>query len=215
VADATNIPVQPTDSSTPSSPFKSGAGFLATSTGKLVVGGTALLVLLVIVGASATLLTSGCSASMFKSGGVKVTSAPGQSPGTTVVVAEAVPVANPPAKPLTSSFTFRNVFAPSVKPPIRWIPEPTVVTESSDSDTPSNSTSPTVAPVTTLSLDAIVTEGDAHKGRFKWNGVSYTAGKGETIDGSPWKVLDVLPASCLMLYGDVQETIVVGQTITK
>ncbi len=53
------------------------------------------------------------------------------------------------------------------------------------------------------------------QGVFVWNGVTYTEGAGGTIDSSPWKVLEVNSDSVVMLYGDTQVTLTVGQGVSK
>jgi hypothetical protein len=217
VADATNTPVDPLVPGAPEPAKKGGSGFLATTMGKIVVVAIALLVLAGIAGAIALMLAAGGVTGWLKSGSVSVEPA---SATNSSVATQTVPPVNPAEKPLTSTFTFRNIFAPSIKPPVTPTPETTetaTTTSSSSTTTPTTSTttSSTVSPASTLVLNAIVTVGDAHKGSFTLNGVPYIAGNGETIDSSPWKVLEVGTDSVLMLYGDDQVTIAVGQTISK
>ncbi len=50
---------------------------------------------------------------------------------------------------------------------------------------------------------------------FVWNGTTYTAGAGEVIGSSPWKVVEVGTDSVVMLYGDTQVTLSLGQGISK
>ena len=72
MADATNAPVQPPESGAPAPGAKSSSGFLATTTGKIVVGVVALLVLLAIAGAIVVMLASGGVARLLNSGSVTV-----------------------------------------------------------------------------------------------------------------------------------------------
>lgn len=217
MADATNTPVQPPDSGVSAPPAKRASGFLATTAGKIVVGVGALVVLLGILGAVFVMLGSGGLTGAVKSGATATALTATTSSASAPVPVEAVPVANPAELPLRSTFTFRNVFAPSVKPTFAAV-EPTAAVETAVNPevVPSTDvTSPTVEPQSTLVLTSIVTEGDAHKGVFTLDGVTYTAGNGETIGSSPWKVLVVGTDSVDMLYGDAPVTIAVGQGITK
>ena len=194
-------------------------GFLSTTVGKVVVAGVALLFLLVIAGTIIfMLLAGGGISSLLGRGGVTTTTSTSQSSVTTSVAVDAVPIVNPEQKPLSASFTFRNVFAPSIKPPIVPVVATETATAASTTTTTTSSspdTSPTVVVTSTLFLVDIITEGDAHKGVFTLNGVSYTAGNGETINSSAWKVIEVGTDSVLMLYGDDQVTIAIGQGVTK
>ena len=204
MADATNIPVQPPDSDAPVSEKKSGAGFLATTTGKVVVGVVALVVLLAIAGVIVGMFASGGVTGWLKSGAVVVKSTTTTSSVAATAPAGAAPIVEPSQKPLSSSFTFRNVFAPSIKPPV----QPAAETSSSTSSGSTNS------PDTLYLIDIVSVDGES-QGVFVWNGVTYTAGPGEVIDSSPWKVLEVGTDSVLMLFGDTQVTLTLGQGISK
>jgi hypothetical protein len=203
VADATNAPVQPPESGAPAPGAKSSSGFLATTTGKIVVGVVALLVLLAIAGAIVVMFASGGVAGLLNSGTVTVKSTTVTASVTTTSAAGTAPVLEPSQKPLTSSFTFRNVFAPSIKAPVA----PSAETSSSTSGS-------TNSPDTLYLIDIVSADG-VMKGVFVWNGVTYTEGAGGTIDSSPWKVLEVNSDSVVMLYGDTQVTLTVGQGVSK
>jgi len=203
VADATNAPVQPPESGAPAPGAKSSSGFLATTTGKIVVGVVALLVLLAIAGAIVVMFASGGVAGLLNSGTVTVKSKTVTASVTTTSAAGTAPVLEPSQKPLTSSFTFRNVFAPSIKAPVA----PSAETSSSTSGS-------TNSPDTLYLIDIVSADG-VMKGVFVWNGVTYTEGAGGTIDSSPWKVLEVNSDSVVMLYGDTQVTLTVGQGVSK
>ena len=45
--------------------------------------------------------------------------------------------------------------------------------------------------------------------------MTYIAGAGEQLGDSPWEVISVDSNSAVVLYGDEQVTLVVGQEITK
>jgi hypothetical protein len=179
----------------------------------MVVGGVALLVLLGIAGAILAVFASG----LLNSGSVATTSTTTKSSVGASTQVGAVAIVYPPEKPLQSTFTFRNIFAPTVKPAI--VPtESTTPAETPTETVPSTDvTSPTVEPVSILTLVRIRQVGDAHVGDFTLDGTAYDGvGNGGTIGSSPWKVIEVLDDnSCLMLYGDAQQTITVGQSISK
>jgi hypothetical protein len=117
-------------------------------------------------------------------------------------------IVEPTQKPLSASFTFRNVFAPSIKTPV---PPSAEASSSSNSSSTAGSTD---SPDTLYLIDIVSTDGES-QGVFVWNGVTYTEGAGGTIDSSPWKVLEVGKDSVLMLYGDTQVTLTLGQGISK
>jgi len=178
-------------------------GFLTTTTGKLVVGGVALLLVLGAIGAAvAYFFMSGAV-----DGSVQVTP-PVQSSTTTSesVGATETPV-NPEERSLASTFTFRNVFAPSVK----------ATYETTATTTDSAETSGTIpdVPANTLYLQAILSEDGEPVAVFVWNGETYSVSEGEQVGDSPWKVLQINSDSALMLYGDSQVTLSVGQGMSK
>lgn len=186
---------------------KSG-GFLSTTTGKLVIGGVALIAVLVLLGVvafvfftffasppSTTTTTAVTTTKVVKSGSATATVAP----------------TNPPEPPLSSTFTFRNIFAPTVKNP--------GANGTSSSSSSSSSTSSTAAvpslPADTLLLESVQTVDGVKQATFVWNGQRYTVTAGQQVDGSPWKVLSIGSSSCVMLYGDQRVTLSVGQAAGK
>jgi type IV pilus biogenesis protein PilP len=170
--------------------------FLTSSTGRLIIGGILLFVVIVVAGTFAFFFLVNAG----NNGGVPVAPAPGAgSQPTTAVV---VPT-NPPEQPLEDTFTFRNVFAPTVKPPAE-------VVASSESSETSSATS-TNGPEDTLILKSIQVEDGVQKATFEWNGAEYTVAEGDTVDSSPWKVLEISSDSVVMLFGDSRVTLTVGQ----
>lgn len=115
-----------------------------------------------------------------------------------------LPVTEPQEKPLESTFSFRNVFAPTVK-------RPTVVTLKSSG----SSTSTLNVPADTLYLVSIDEVNGERMASFIWNGATYQLGEGDTLTGTPWKVLDIRSDSVVMLYGDTEVTLTVGQGLSK
>jgi hypothetical protein len=160
---------------------------------------------LAIAGVIIVIFAFGGVAGYLKSGGVVVTSTTAVSSVSATASATAAPVVEPPEKPLTSSFTFRNVFAPSIKAPV----PPSAETNSATSSSGSTNSKDTLYLIDIVSNDA------GRQGVFVWNGETYTEGDGAVIASSPWKVLKVNADSVLMLYGDTQVTLTLGQGISK
>lgn len=189
----------------PSLPAESGgktgfAGFISTTLGKLVIGGVLVLVLAGILGAIAVFY-------LFSQADSLVNEAISPAPGSiqTSSVAEVAP-AEREAPRLEDTFTFRNIFAPTVKPSV-----PESDTASGDgTGTPGAS-----VPQDTLFLESVsVIDGDT-VATLTWNGTTFVVGEGEDLEGTPWRVLDINGASVTMLYGDTSVTLTVGQALGK
>ena len=178
-------------------------GFLNTSTGKLVVGGIALVLVLAAVGAAVFYFVFGGSVS----GSVEVVNNPTPSASQNSSATTEAPV-NPPERSLASTFTFRNIFAPTVKKTYE-------VTATTTSESGTASETAVDVPADTLYLQAIISENGEPKAVFIWNDATYTVGEGEQVGTSPWKVLQINSDSVLMLYGDSQVTLSVGQGVGK
>lgn len=200
MADVTNPPVQPPDAGVPA-PDQKKPGFFSTTAGKVVLGLIGLFVLLSIVGVIVLMVAFGGLATFLKSGDVTVTTSTTTSV-TTTSGAEAVPILEPAEAPLSASFTFRNVFAPSIKPPVPPAAEASSTAGSTDSPD-------------TLYLTDIVSTDSGRNAVFVWNGTTYTLPEGGTIPGTPWKVVSIGTDSVVMLYGDSQVTLTLGQGISK
>lgn len=176
---------------------KSGSvAFLSTSTGRVVMAGVVLFIILVAVGAIAFFfLLNGAKPPQVtpttSGGGVK-------SSTTTPVVAPT----SPPETRLDETFTFRNIFAPSVSPP--------VAPSSTTTDT-SGTGGSGVGAKDTLFLESITRDSGERVAKFSWNGTAYDVREGEQVDGSPWQVITLGSDSALMLFGDSKITLSVGQ----
>jgi len=177
-------------------------GFLGTTTGKLVIGGVALLLVLGAIGAAvAYFFMSGAV-----DGSVQVTTPPQSTSSASGSITSTETPVNPAERSLASTFTFRNVFAPSVK-----------ATFETTATTASSATSGTVpnVPRNTLLLQDIVSQDGKPVAVFVWNGETYSVNEGERVGDSPWKVVQINSDSVLMLYGDSQVTLSVGQGVSK
>lgn len=182
------------------------AGFLNTTTGKLVVGGIAVLLVLVAIGAAAYffVLGGGTSDSVEQPVPAQTGTTQGSGESTETPV-------EPPERSLASSFTFRNVFAPTVKRTYETTEGATDGGSTETSDTGSGAS----VPADTLFLQSIGSENGEPVAVFIWNNETYTVAEGEQVGSSPWKVLQINSDSVLMLYGDSQVTLSVGQGVSK
>lgn len=195
--------VDPSASPGESSAADSKVGFLSTTTGKLVVGGIALVLVLGAVGAAVFyfILGGAVTGAVDQAINTQTSSTVSTSSATTEV-----PV-SPSERSLASTFTFRNVFAPTVKKTF----EASATTGSTDATTTAGSD----VPADTLFLQSIISENGARAAVFIWNGQTYTVGEGEQVGSSPWKALQINSDSVLMLYGDSQVTLSIGQGVGK
>lgn len=174
------------------------AGFLSTTLGKLVIGGVLLVVLLGILGTIAIVFffsqANDAIQEGLNTGGIVTT----QTAGTVEVPTER------PAPRLSDHFTFRNIFRPTVKPSV----------PPSESATASDSV-PVNLPPDTLFLQGIAVVDGEPQGTFIWNGATFTAGEGDVLEGTPWKVLSLDGVTAVMLFGDSRVTLTVGQATGK
>ncbi len=177
-------------------------GFLSTTIGKLVVGGIALVVILGIIGFIVAYFF--LSASVDDMVGGIVVSPPPVAEST--VTPDAAPV-EPDVPDLEETFTFRNIFAPTVK----------VVSSSSSTDgtTTDPSTPPSDLPANTLFLMEISVVDGVETARFLWNGTEYLANEGDQLGDTPWSVVSIDATSVTMLYGDTRVVVSLGQGVTK
>ena len=200
------------------------AGFFATTTGKLVVGAVALIVVVLVVGAIAwAFLFNSGSAGSPQTQTQTIVPAVSSTASGSASAANPAPIVEPEETPLGTTFTFRNVFAPTLKEEFP-APEPAASTSTSSTSTSSGSssssgsttTSSTVkVPADTLYLQSIQTESGSKTATFVWNGSTYTLKEGESIPNSPWKVLTIGSSSVVMLFGDTQVTLSTGQGLNK
>lgn len=185
--------------------------FLATSTGRIVViGGALVAVIIIAVVVGLFVINSG----FFGQGGAAVVEQPVPVGGIASKSASetGAPIVDPPSKPLESSFTFRNVFAPTLKRPT----EATLTVGGSSTSGSSSTSSDTVnVPDDTLFLESIQTTNGEKTATLIWNDQKYTVGEGDTIADTPWKVLEINDESVVMLYGDTEVTLTVGQGLSK
>ncbi len=122
----------------------------------------------------------------------------------------------PPAVDLKRVFTFRDIFDPLLVP----IPDPSVdetigpdglpVTgvPGTDPDDPA-----VTLPPDTLFLRDIVSVDGVTAAVLYLDGQTYNLAVGGEISGTPWRVQSISGRTVVMLYGDVQVTLSVGQGV--
>lgn len=184
-------------------------GFLSTATGKIVAIVVGLGVLGIIAGVAVAIV-------LYVFGNQVVDEIQTQIEQSPVTAESATSTASVEAKtPATKVsnadvFTFRDIFSPLIEPEV-------VASASSTTPSTTTTTTDTVTPTNpgTLYLDGVVTEDGVLKAQLRYNGSSYSLAPGGVIPNSPWQVLRVSTSSVVMLYGDVQVTLGVGQGITK
>lgn len=194
---------------TPGAPGDKKPGFMSTPGGKMVaiILGLCVIGIVIGIGIAFALATFGEKAVEDLAANLQESQAATQS-----ATATGTPEADKtPAQEVANKdvFTFRDVFEPILKKEVK---ESATTTSSVTPNVPDSQT-PTVN--NTLYLDGVITENGILKAKLRYNGQSYTLAAGGTIPNSPWEVLRVSSTSVIMLYGDVQVTISVGQGITK
>ena len=185
-----------------------GAGF--SRGGKLAIGAVLLLLILAVAAGAFFVFFGGSS------GSTQIPLAP-QSVGAEQALAQSSPAATAPASsqptitpvepaevPLTDVFTFRDIFEPLAKAP-----------STTSSTTTTTTTETTETSNNTILLQDIISENGEPHAVLVWNGTTYTLAEGEQVGDSPWSVLEIDSDSVIMLYGDVQVSLSIGQAITK
>jgi len=181
--------------------------------GKVAIGAVLLLLILAVAAGAFFVFVGGSSDS------TEVPTAPDPA-GLEQAVAQTAPApaptssevtvtpVEPPETPLTDVFTFRDIFEPLAKAPA------TTSGSTTTSGTPTGGGTTTTS-ANTILLQDITSENGEPKAVLVWNGTTYTVGEGEQVDDSAWEVLSIGTDSVVMLYGDVQVTLSIGQAITK
>ena len=190
------------------------ANLLTSTVGKVIIGVVALVLVLVVIGVALWFFmfaTPADQAAQVTNRAVNPAGATATS--ATADPAGATPITDPQEKPLESTFTFRNVFAPTLKRPT---PESVIESITAPATSTSGSSSTDVkVPADTLYLVSIQTVDGAKTASFIWNGATYSLGEGDTLSGTPWKVVEIGDSSVVMLYGDTQVSLSTGQGLSK
>jgi type IV pilus biogenesis protein PilP len=188
-------------------------GFFATVAGKATAIGAVVIVAVIAAAAVYFFVISPSSSSAPPSGGAAVTPASGGSLVSSVSAdpTQQEPIVDPPEKPLESTFTFRNVFAPTLK---MQMPLPVVTPSATTTSSSTTSSTPSV-PADTLFLQSIQTVNGRTTATFIWNGATYVLAKGDAIPNTPWELISIGETSVVMQFGDVQVTLTTGEGLSK
>lgn len=171
-------------------------GFFATTLGKIVLIGGAVVLLLAIITVVAAIVLGALGVGLFQEAvnetpGVIATPTTG-SPMTTAAVA-AVPVIEN-----SEVFTPRDPFQPVV------IPASAIEVEAGGASADDDNT---------LTLLEIIEENGVRRAVLRLGATNYTLSAGERLDTTPWKVVSIGTTSVTMLYGDSQIVLTVGQGV--
>lgn len=187
-------------------------GLLASTGGKVVaifIGLGAIAALVGIIAMIFLFVLKPGDADKFEVVDQTPQSSTGSPTGSTTSTA---PVAAAPAKPTEpvankEVFTFRDIFEPLLKE------VPADETPGTDGGSATDTETPMADNV--LYVTDIVSENGDLKVVCTLNGQTYTLGEGESIPGTPWKVLRITSTQVTFLYGDVLVYLSIGQGITK
>lgn len=168
---------------------------------KLIVG--AALLIGVALAAGAVFLLFGQGASTDSSDSFVAVAQNGTPPASTTSPPSGSTPQPPSEVAIDEVFTFRDIFVPLVKP----------ATSSQTSTQPPTPTGTNSS--NTILLQDITVENGENTVVLVWNGTTYHSQEGDQIDSSAWKVLQIGTDSVVMLYGDTQVVLSVGQAITK
>lgn len=205
------LPAQPIEGAP-----ESKGSFLSTPRGKIIVIAAAIIGFLVVAGIVAALVFTFVikdaedSADGLASGGQSQVSTSTTDPADDPEI-----IVEPALVPLSDLFTFRDIFDPLLTPVSTGTDGTgtggTGIGGTGGTGTP-GSTTFTGAPDTLYLLDIVVEDG-VSKGVFSLNGAEHRLAQGETISATPWQVLSIGSSSVVMLYGDSQVTLSVGQGV--
>ncbi len=181
-------------------------GFMSTTLGKVVVIGGAAFAFLVIAGLVVfAVITFVFVDTVNEAGDAIITGIEQDAAGDVSSTETTMAAVEPDAVPLSSIFTFRDIFDPLMKP------EPA----EEDTGTAGPDGEGVVTEPDTLYLQDIVVDNGVSMAVLWYNSTAYTLPAGGVIPETPWQVLSVGADSVVMLYGDTQVTLVIGQGVAS
>ncbi|MHB9003203.1 MAG: hypothetical protein ACYC6C_03960 [Coriobacteriia bacterium] len=200
------LPAEPLEVASEANP-----NFLSTSRGKIIVIAAAVVGFLVIAGIVAalvfTFVIKDAAQDALTDGQIsQVTTS------TAPVADDAQIIVEPALVPLSDLFTFRDIFDPLLTPVVTGDGTGTG-TGGGTTGTGTDGTGTFTGVANTLYLLDIVVEDGVTKAVMSLNGAEYRLARGETIPDTPWQVLSIGSSSVVMLYGDSQVTLSVGQGV--
>ncbi len=192
-------------------------GFLSTTTGKIVVIGAAVFAFLVVAGIVTFVVITFFFVDAVNDSAEQIANEIEQEQSETGSAEEATTsvALEPSPIPLSSIFTFRDIFNPLIDPTPAEETTGTTTDGTTTDGTTTDGTVTTPGEPDTLYLQDIVVENGVSKAVLSLNGVTYTLAEGQAITGTPWLVLNIYSGSVTMLYGDSQVTLVIGQGIAS
>lgn len=200
----------PAEAAPPGAGVKTGGiqGFLNSTTGKVVLGAViGLLLLGVLAYVLFTFVLNKAGESPTGTVTVSTTTSTAQA---TTGTASTVPTTEAEAISLDDVFTFRDIFVPTIN-----ASDLETQTEEASESSSSSASSSSSSESNVLTLQAVKVENGKEVAVLTWNGKTYTLAEGESIPGTPWKVLSINGTTVVMLFGDQQVTLVVGEGVTK
>jgi hypothetical protein len=184
----------------PAATPKSGGikGFFATTLGKVVIIGLAVTVLLTVLGVVAVIVLGAVGFSLLGDAASQLATS-GSTVPTATVASKPASATIPAVADVTNSevFTPRDPFQPVILPASAL---EGIGSEATDPDT--------------LTLLEIIEENGVLKAVLQLGADKHTLSAGEIISGTPWQVVSVGSSSAVMMYGDTQITLTVGQGIS-
>ncbi|MCX8007472.1 MAG: hypothetical protein N3B11_05080 [Coriobacteriia bacterium] len=182
--------------------------FFATSTGKLVMVVAALAVLAVVVGVAAAVVLKFV---LPQPQDIEIRVPEQRQPSATTTQTAGGEKAEGPAPAVSYDqvFRFRDIFDPLIKPAEETTAEP------APSETATDTGDATQYSPNTLYLISISSDAGTPSAVMVWDQQQYTLEEGDSIPNSPWRLLDIRTSSVVMLYGDQQVVLGIGQGIQK
>lgn len=194
-----------TETGQPSTAVPVGAAAPKKRTSALMIALGVLAVLAVIGGIAAALMTF-----VFQAPSEVEVRTPGaatpqqSSTATTQAAASAKPAA---AVANDEVFTFRDIFKP--------LAGKSVTTTTTATENTIDTIDMSEYAADTLYLVSIGSDSGTPYASMVWNSKTYKLSEGDAIPNTPWKVLTIRTSDVIMLYGDQQVVLSVGQGISK
>lgn len=179
-------------------------GFLSTARGRLIVIVGAVVGFLVIAGIAAALVFTFFIKGLAEDAMQDIaTGAGSQSTTSTSTAGAPVVIVEPSEIPVSDLFTFRDIFVPLI----------TAAEEATSTSSEATSSTTFEGEPDTLYLLDVVVEDGTNKAVLSYNGEEHRLAAGEALSGTPWQVLSIGSRSVVMLYGDSQVSLSVGQGV--
>lgn len=198
------------------------ANFLSTSRGKMIVIAAAVIGFLIVAGIVAALVFTFFIKDAAESAVDELTGGQSSQVSTSTVPGADEPkiIVEPALVPLSDLFTFRDIFDPLLRPVavdggsggIGTGGIGTGGTDGTGTGVTDGTGTFVGAPNTLYLLDVVVEDG-VNRAVLSLNGAEYRLARGETLAGTPWQVFSIGSSSVVMLYGDSQVTLSVGQGV--